>query len=365
LSVQAPEEPQAQTKRLPCGVTMKPRPPAGASSASAVTARLRPHLARITSFLIVFAIGYSVGLLSSSSRPSPKPSQTTIVRPHAAHLTEASTTVPAPNATAVATATNYPRSPPHDLFRFREECGEPVPSEAVVPTLLEKLFDGESPYAGFPTPQTAALLHPAKARPRGWGSTGAVFAELIEAVRPEVIVELGAFLGASALHMAAVSRNLSLSPAILCVDDFRGWPAFRERFRRDVPPPRHGDALLLPQFMANVAAAGADAAARVLPLPFSTASALAALCGWGVYADLIEVDAGHDFHSAWADINLAWAVLRPGGVMFGHDYFTSADDRGVRRAVTLFAKVKGLTIRPHGQHWVLSPKPRGHGAKAR
>ncbi|RCV12540.1 hypothetical protein SETIT_2G277400v2 [Setaria italica] len=344
---------------------MKPRPPAGASaSAYAAPARLRPHLARLASFLVVFAVGYSLGLLSSSTRPSPRPSQTTIVRPHAAHLTDASTTDPAPNATAAATE-SYPRSPPHDLFRFREECGEPVPSEAVVPTLLEKLFDGESPYAGFPAPHTAALLHPARARPRGWGSTGAVFAELIEAVRPEVIVELGAFLGASALHMAAVSRNLSLSPAILCVDDFRGWPAFRDRFRRDVPPPRHGDALLLPQFMANVAAAGADAAARVLPLPFSTASALAALCGWGVYADLIEVDAGHDFHSAWADINLAWAVLRPGGVMFGHDYFTSADDRGVRRAVTLFAKVKGLTIRPHGQHWVLSPKPREHGSNAR
>uniref|UniRef100_A0A0A9EXW1 Uncharacterized protein n=1 Tax=Arundo donax TaxID=35708 RepID=A0A0A9EXW1_ARUDO len=46
--------------------------------------------------------------------------------------------------------------------------------------------------------------------------------------------------------------------------------------------------------------------------------------------------------------------------MFGHDYFTAADDRGVRRAVTLFARVKGLTVRPHGQHWVLSPKPHGH-----
>ena len=108
---------------------------------------------------------------------------------------------------------------------------------------------------------------------------------------------------------------------------------------------------------------------RVLPLSFSTASALRALCEWGVYADLIEVDAGHDFHSAWADINLAWAVLRPGGVMFGHDYFTSADDRGVRRAVTLFARVKGLAVWPHGQHWVLSPKPprgrRGDDARRR
>uniref|UniRef100_A0A0D3H8Z9 Methyltransferase n=1 Tax=Oryza barthii TaxID=65489 RepID=A0A0D3H8Z9_9ORYZ len=311
---------------------MKPRPSPAAASSGGVPARLRPHLTRLTVFLIVFSAGYSVGIMSSSIRPpASKPSQT-VIRPRAAHLTgtASSTDVPASNGSAAAAA-NYPRSPPHDLFRFREECGEAIPSDAVVRTLLDKLFDGESPYESFPPPHTAALLHPAAARPRGWGSTGAVFAELIEEVRPDVIVELGAFLGASALHMAAVSKNLSLSPAILCVDDFRGWPAFRDRFRRDVPPPRHGDALLLPQFMSNVAAAGADATARV--------------------------DAGHDFHSAWADINLAWAVLRPGGVMFGHDYFTAADDRGVRRAVTLFARVKGLTVRPHGQHWVLSPKP--------
>jgi hypothetical protein len=109
----------------------------------------------------------------------------------------------------------------------------------------------------------AAVLHPAKVRPRGWGSTGAVCAELIEAVRPEVIVELGAFLGASALHMAAVSRNLSLSPAILCIDDFRGWPAFRERFRRDVPPPRHGDARAAAALLHGVRAGRAVRVGRV------------------------------------------------------------------------------------------------------
>ena len=338
---------------------MKPR---GLPAAAAgVPARLRPHLPRVTAFLIVFSVGYSLGIVSSSTRPStPKPSQT-VIRPHAAHLTAASSSGVTASSNGTGTGAAYPRSPPHDLFRFGDKCGEPVPAVDVVKTLLDKLFDGESPYASFPPEHTAKLLHPAAARPRGWGSTGAVFADLIEEVRPDVIVELGAFLGASALHMAAVARNLSLSPAILCVDDFRGWPAFRGRFRRDVPQQRHGDALLLPQFMANVLAAGPEAAKAVLPLPFSTASTLGALCRWGVYADLIEVDAGHDFHSAWADINLAWAVLRPGGVMFGHDYFTAADDRGVRRAVTLFARVKGLTVRPHGQHWILSPKPRGDG----
>jgi predicted O-methyltransferase YrrM len=337
---------------------MKPcAPPAAAACASGVPARLRPHVPRIAAFLIVFSVGYSLGIVSSSTRPTPKPSQT-VIRPHAAHLTAGSSLTTTTGASVASNGTaGYPRSPPHDLFRFRDECREAVPADAVVQTLLDKLFDGESPYASFPPAHTEALLHPATSRPRGWGSTGAVFAELIEEVRPDTIVELGAFLGASALHMAAVARNLSLSPTILCIDDFRGWPAFRGRFRRDVPAQRHGDVLLLPQFMANVVAAGA--ADRVLPLPFSTASALLALCQWGVYADLIEVDAGHDFHSAWADINLAWAVLRPGGVMFGHDYFTGADDRGVRRAVTLFAKVKGLSVRPHGQHWILSPKPHG------
>ena len=84
--------------------------------------------------------------------------------------------------------------------------------------------------------------------------------------------------------------------------------------------------------MDNFVAAGATE--RVLPLPIFTAFALTALCKWGVYVDIIELDAVHEFHSAWADINLVvWAVLRAGGVMFGHYYFTATDDHGVRRSI--------------------------------
>ena len=116
----------------------------------------------------------------------------------------------------------------------------------------------------------------------------------------------------------------------------------------------HGDVKLLYQFLQNVQTM--NLTESILPIPFSTSAAMAALCEWGVYADLIEVDAAHDFHSAWADINTGHAILRPGGVMFGHDYFTNVDNRGVARAVDLFAKVKGLRVEPDGQHWILRSK---------
>lgn len=73
----------------------------------------------------------------------------------------------------------------------------------------------------------------------------------------------------------------------------------------------------------------------------------------GVYSDFIEIDAGHDFKSAWADINRAYRNLRLGGVIFGHDYFKEVDNRGVRRAVNLFAQMYGLKIQTDGQHWVI------------
>lgn len=151
--------------------------------------------------------------------------------------------------------------------------------------------------------------------------------------------------------MATLSKSIGLETLILCVDDFRGWPGFRDKFKFQQV---HGDVKLLYQFLQNVQTM--NLTESILPIPFSTSAAMAALCEWGVYADLIEVDAAHDFHSAWADINTGHAILRPGGVMFGHDYFTKADNRGVGRAVDLFAKVKGLRVEPDGQHWILRSK---------
>ncbi|KAL3622304.1 hypothetical protein CASFOL_033715 [Castilleja foliolosa] len=227
---------------------------------------------------------------------------------------------------------------------FSGRCTDPVPTNRVRQTVINHVFNGTTPWDNFPPPHVTPLLH--KQWTKGWGSNTAVFEHLIRQTRPKTIIEIGTFLGASATHMAGLARDLGLDTQILCIDDFRGWPGYydNEKSLKMV----NGDSMLLYQFMQNVIQA--NATGSILFLPFSAGTALSGLCEWGVYGDLVEVDAAHDFHSAWVDINNAYKVLRPGtGVLFGHDYAWA----GVRYAVHLFARLKGLNIRLDGQHWVL------------
>ncbi|KAI4328965.1 hypothetical protein L6164_021275 [Bauhinia variegata] len=286
------------------------------------------RIVKPAAYFILLLLTYTVGYLSAPSSTSQ------------------------PQLTSAVTVTNpSPPSSPGDQipgsFRVTTSCADPIPSELVRQTLLDRLFNGSSPFQDFPPEHAAKLLRPT--RVKGWGSNGAVFENLIRRVNPRTIVEVGTFLGASALHMAELTRKLGLQTQIICVDDFRGWPMFLDRFKN--LPMVNGDVLLFYQFMQNVVSL--NKTGSIIPVPFSSGSALTMLCQMGVLADLVEIDAGHDFLSAWTDINRGHRILRPGGVLFGHDYFTAADNRGVRRAVDLFARVNGLKVRVDGQHWVM------------
>ncbi|XP_050249507.1 uncharacterized protein LOC126696825 [Quercus robur] len=290
--------------------------------------------AKPIAYFLLLLLSYTLGCLSSSNS-SPFKNATSLP----------TTSIPTPTAPTIQDLANLPSQLDH--FRVSTHCSNPLPSELVRQTILDRVYNATSPFDNFPPVHVSSLLRPQ--RLKGWGSNGAVFEHLIQKVKPKTIIEVGTFLGASAVHMAGLTRQLGLQTQILCVDDFRGWPGFRDRFK-DIKM-LNGDVLLMYQFMQNLVSV--NATDSVLPVPFSTGSALNLFCELGVYADLIEVDAGHDFMSAWSDINRAYRLLRPGGVLFGHDYFTAADDRGVRRAVNLFARIHGFKIKIDGQHWVI------------
>ncbi|XP_062001488.1 uncharacterized protein LOC133718632 [Rosa rugosa] len=281
-------------------------------------------LAKPLVFVILLLFTYTLGYLSSPLTPSPT-----------------SPSPPSSSAPSLLQLANLPTQLDH--FRVTTHCADPVPSQLVRQTILDLVFNSTSPFTNFPPPHVKSLLRPNRAK--GLGPNGAVFEHLIEMVKPRTIIEVGTFLGASAIHMVDLTRKLGLQTQILCVDDFRGWPGFKDIKMLN------GDVFLMYQFMQNIVSA--NVTESVLPVPFSTGSVLDKLCEWGIFGDLIEVDAGYDFNSAWSDINRAYRILKPGGVLFGHNYFTAADDRGVRRAVTLFARVYGLKIKLERQHWVI------------
>ncbi|KAL7605641.1 uncharacterized protein LOC111899407 [Lactuca sativa] len=305
-----------------------------AATRKKISAFLRRDFIKPAAYFILLFLTYYLGYLSAVSKNP-------LCEPHRHYST----------TTTTNNTTNMIKPPSQaaavDHYQFKTRCGDPIPSQLIRQSILNRVFNGTSPYHDFPQPHIKPLLR--QQRIKGWGSTGAVFKNLINKVRPKTIIELGTFLGASAIHMAELTRQLGLDTQILCIDDFRGWPGLPNQFR-DIKMV-NGDTMLMYQFMQNVVQFNATEA--IIFMPFSTGSALETLCAWGVTGDLIEVDAGHDFHSAWSDINRAYKLLRPGGVIFGHDYFTVADNRGVRRAVNMFARVNGLRVKADGQHWVL------------
>ncbi|KAL2935664.1 Rhamnosyl O-methyltransferase [Bienertia sinuspersici] len=221
-------------------------------------------------------------------------------------------------------------------------CGKPVPAEFIRQTINDRVYNGTSPYKNFiPTRVTSPPLLPK--RFNGKGRYRVIYKSLIQKVRPKTIIKFGTSLGVSATYMANLTSQLGLKTQIICLDEFHNIAM------------SNGNMELLEQFIQNVISQ--NATESILPVNLSIDSASVNLCGWGIYGDLIEVAAGQDFHSAWSDIGMAYKLLRPGGVLFGHSHFSSDlsyYDKGVRQAVRLFARVNKFRFEEDEHHWIIN-----------
>jgi hypothetical protein len=76
---------------------------------------------------------------------------------------------------------------------------------------------------------------------------------------------------------------------------------------------------LFHKFMSNVIRA--EVSDHVLPIPIASLGAAEILTSLGVTANVIHLDAAHDYDSVTADLRAWWPLLAPGGGVFiGDDY---------------------------------------------
>ena len=182
--------------------------------------------------------------------------------------------------------------------------------------LIERVLDGIDPfarYANTPAAGDAAL-------PEGWGSTHPYFARYIDQVKPKLIVEIGTWLGGSAIHMGGLLRAAGLNDScILCVDTWLGssehylYPEARSTLKLvDGRPTFYDD------FMQNVARHGLQDI--ILPFSITSAGAADVLSELKVAPDLVYLDGDHSARAFRTDLDLYWDLLRPGGVLIGDDF---------------------------------------------
>jgi predicted O-methyltransferase YrrM len=176
-----------------------------------------------------------------------------------------------------------------------------------------------------------AEAHPELADlPQGWFHHGPQILSLIEQHRPQVVVELGTWLGASAIAIARSVRRWG--GTITCVDTWAG------ELNEHAESPIGRTPLMILSCARSMVEAGVSASVRLIP-----ASTLDAASCWTLPIDFLYIDAGHGYDSVRADLEAWVPCVKPGGVICGDDYGHPRYP-GVKRAWDEYESERGLTL---------------------
>ena len=176
-------------------------------------------------------------------------------------------------------------------------------------TIREKIYGGV--YAGY-----AQVTSPYAAKIDGWASDSPEFTKYIEQVKPSLIIEVGSWLGKSAIHMANLAIVHCPEVEIICVDTFLG--SVEHWWNRNIQPTLHcGYPTIYSQFISNIIHSNLQN--TITPLPIDSINGAYLLTKCEALADLIYIDAGHEYDSVAADLKMYKELLRPGGVMLIDD----------------------------------------------
>ena len=166
---------------------------------------------------------------------------------------------------------------------------------------------------------------------------------------PLTVIEVGTWKGLSAYTMAHILKMKGFTNfKIICVDTWLGAPEF---WTWGLDDPTRGDSLkmingypsVFSTFTKNMKTLGFEDV--VVPLPLSSIQAVDVLKYHNITADVIYIDAAHEYEPVKQDINAYCTLLNKGGMLFGDDYCDSW--LGVVKAVDEVLPSKQL----HGAVW--------------
>lgn len=167
---------------------------------------------------------------------------------------------------------------------------------------------------------------------RGWNSNDNAFEALILKVKPKTIIEVGSWKGASAINMAQICKKNNLQTQIFCVDTWLGalefWTNLADTEERNLYI-KNGYPQVYYQFLSNVI--HTDTQDLITPLPLPSNIAHKVLNFHNIKADLIYIDASHEYEDVLVDIRNYRQLLNASGIIFGDDFTNSWP--GVERAV--------------------------------
>jgi Methyltransferase domain len=215
--------------------------------------------------------------------------------------------------------------------RVHREMRHKLMTQSVYEGIIQKVWRGCDPYYGFP-------YRTAKPDLQGWGSQHRYLADTVATQRPNIIVEIGVWKGASCLELARAVQRGGLNSAVIAIDTWLGsWEHWlNDHWHGDLGF-EFGYPTIYRTFLTNMILGGVKDV--VIPLPIDSINAWHILKHFGIVPELVHIDGGHDFDAVLSDLTKWWSILTPGGTLIMDDY----DEKGqmwqeVREATDTFLK---------------------------
>jgi hypothetical protein len=178
----------------------------------------------------------------------------------------------------------------------------------------------------------------------------------VSLVTPTLVIEVGVWKGRSTCFLAEALKQRTRSGAVVAVDTWLGALEFWTRTESAGAPdptrnllPAHGYPQVYYQFLTNVAQR--NLSEYVIPFPASSRLAhdFFALHPAQPRAQLIHIDAAHEYRDVVEDVRMWWGLLDEGGIMLGDDF--SSAWPGVIRAACEHAESYGLSLETWDVKW--------------